>query len=163
MITCFFEHDKPGALGKKVFLRHVVTNAIVEKDGCLLLVKRAPGLLESNKWAFPGGFLDRDETIGAGVLRELLEETGWKGEIISLFRINSTPDRPCDAGRQNVVLEYLIRPTKQISKPDKESTEVSWISFEALPRPEEIAFDHGKTIDLYKEYRLKSFPLPLIV
>lgn len=66
MITCTFEN------GNRASLRHVVLHAVVERDGALLLVKRAPHVSEAGKWGLPGGFLDRDETLAAGALRELL-------------------------------------------------------------------------------------------
>ena len=70
MITCTFEN------GNTTSLRHVVVHAIVEDEGKLLLVKRTGDLLESGKWSLPGGYLDRDETAGQGVVRELYEKTG---------------------------------------------------------------------------------------
>lgn len=103
MITCFFEK------GYKARLRHVVTHALVEKDGALLLVKRAGDILETGKWGLPGGFLDRDEMASQGVLRELLEETGWEGEIVALFRINTNPNRSKE-DRQNVAFDFIVRP-----------------------------------------------------
>jgi 8-oxo-dGTP diphosphatase len=156
MITCTFEK------GHKASLRHIVTHAIVEKSGCLLLVKRSPDIIEPGKWALPGGFLDRDETLEAGVLRELREETGWDGVVVSLFRINSNPNRPRE-DRQNVAFEYIIKPLREIGKSDKESTQVEWIPMEKLPPLDQMAFDHGKTIQLYLRYRETAFPLPLTV
>jgi len=156
MITCIFEN------GGKASFRHVVLHAIVERDGQIILEKRTGKLLETGKWALPGGFLDRDETAAKGVLRELREETGWQGEVISLFRINTNPNRPKE-DRQNVALEFLIKPIKLIGKPDHESSAIQWIPLDKLPPMEEIAFDHGKTISLYLEYRKHSFQLPLLV
>lgn len=117
MISCIFES------GSKALLRHVVTHAIVEKDGALLLGKRSEHLSEGGKWGLPGGFLDRNETLHQGVLRELREETGWEGEIISLFRINSRPDRPAE-DRQNIAVEFIVKPVLQVSLPDQESLKV---------------------------------------
>jgi len=53
----------------------VTTDAVVACAGHLLLVQRghAPG---KGLWALPGGFLDQDETLLEGCLRELREETG---------------------------------------------------------------------------------------
>lgn len=51
MITCIFEK------GYKASLRHIVTHAIVEDHGKLLLVKRTGDMLETGKWSLPGGFL----------------------------------------------------------------------------------------------------------
>ncbi len=139
MITCIFENGGKGSF------RHVVLHAIVERDGQILLEKRTGKLLEAGKWALPGGFLDRNETAARGVLRELQEETGWQGEVISLFRVNTNPNRPKE-DRQNVALEFLIKPIKLVGKPDHESSSVQWIPLDKLPAVKEIAFDHGETI-----------------
>lgn len=154
MITCKFEK------GYEAKLRHLVVHAIVEKDNGILLVKRTGDLLESGKWGLPGGFLDRNETAEEGALRELREETGWEGEIISLFRINTNPNRPHE-DRQNVSFDYLIRATRKVAEGDHESSKVEFIPFEKLYAPELLAFDHGETIALYLNYRKSQFPLPL--
>jgi len=148
--------------GGKATLRHVVVHAIVEKDGCLLLGKRAGSILESGKWGIPGGFLDRDETFGQAALRELKEETGWEGEIVSLFRINSNPNRPHE-DRQNISVEFIVKPIRKVGDKDWESSKVEWIPIDKLLPFDEFAFDHGESIRLYLEYRKKHFPLPLLV
>jgi len=156
MITCLFED------GGKASLRHVVTHALVEKDGALLLVKRVGDILETGKWGLPGGFLDRDETVSQGVLRELLEETGWEGEIISLFRINTNPNRPKE-DRQNVAFDFIVKPLRLVGTQDAESSKVEWIPIEKLLSFEKFAFDHGESIQLYLNYRKTSFSIPLII
>lgn len=156
MITCAFEN------GTKAKLRHVVVHAIVEKDGCLLLEKRAGPILESGKWGLPAGFIERDETLEECVLRELKEETGWEGEVTSLFCINSSLDRPHE-DRQNIAVEFIIKPLRKVGERDWESSKVEWIPIEKLLPFDQFAFDHGKTIKLYLQYRKKSFPLPLVM
>lgn len=155
MITCTFEK------GYNAKLRHVVVHAIVEKDGRILLEKRTGDILETGKWGLPGGFLDRDETLGEGTLRELKEETGWEGKIISLFRINSLPGRPHE-DRQNVAFDFIITPIRQISLPDHESSRVEWIAIDKLFPLDSFAFDHGETIGLYLKYRKNPFNLPIL-
>ena len=156
MITCFFED------GHKADLRHVVVHAIVEKDAKILLEKRASSLSDgAGQWCLPGGFMDRDETAKQTVLRELLEETGWEGEIIAFFRVNTNPQRQEKTKRQNVALEFIIKPLKQIKSGDKESTEVKWVAREELASLD-FAFDHKETVKLYLQYKEKSFPLPLL-
>jgi 8-oxo-dGTP diphosphatase len=156
MITCTFEN------GNKNCLRHVLTHAIVEKDGCLLLEKRDGPILETGKWCLPSGFLERDETLEQGILRELKEETGWEGEIVSLFRINSSPNRPHE-DRQNIAVEFIVKPIKKTGEKDWESSKVEWIPIEKLLPFEEYAFDHGETIRQYLEYRKNPFPLPILL
>jgi len=67
--------------------RLVVTALPVTADGRVILLRRGiePGL---GAWAQPGGFLEVDETIAEGAVRETLEETGLlvrPGEIIGLY------------------------------------------------------------------------------
>jgi ADP-ribose pyrophosphatase YjhB (NUDIX family) len=156
MITCKFEN------GSHALLRHVVSHAVIEKAGKILLVKRAENLLEAGKWSLPAGYLNRDETINQCILREIQEETGWKCEIISLFRINTNPDRP-NEDRQNVVFEFLVKPLVKIGEPDHESSKVEWVSINNLLPFSEFAFDHGETIKLYLEYRKNHFKIPILI
>lgn len=157
MITCIFEN------GNKASLRHVVVHAIVEKDGKILLVKRAATLsLEAGKWALPGGFVDRDETAQEAVLRELKEESGWEGEVIFWFRINTNPNRPHE-DRQNIAIDFVIKPLREVGTMDKETTGVWWIQIENLPPLDSFAFDHGESIEFYLRYRKSPFPIPIMV
>ena len=156
MITCAFEN------GNKGKLRHVVVHAIIEMDGKLLLEKRTGDLLESGKWSLPSGFLDRDETASECIVREVKEETGWDSEVLSLFRINTKPDRPHE-DRQNVAIEFLVRPLKKTGEPDHESSKVEWIPIDKLIPLSQFAFDHGESIALYLKYRKTPFPLPVMV
>ena len=71
MINCVFENGSPASL------RHVVVHAIVEKDGALLLGRRAPHLLEGGKLGLPGGFLDRDESLSEGRMKSPLPSSGF--------------------------------------------------------------------------------------
>jgi ADP-ribose pyrophosphatase YjhB (NUDIX family) len=155
MITCTFEN------GNKASLRHVVVHAIIEMGGKLLLEKRTGDLLESGKWGLPSGFLERDETAASAIVREVKEETGWDSEVISLFRINTKPDRPHE-DRQNISIEFLVKPIKKTGKKDSESSKVEWIPIDTLLPLSDFAFDHGESIGLYLQYRRKSFSLPII-
>jgi 8-oxo-dGTP diphosphatase len=88
MINCSFEN------GNRASLRHVVVDNLVLQDDRILLVKRAPQLIEGGKWGLVGGFVDRDETIKQAAAREIMEETGYEVTDITLFRIVDTPNRP---------------------------------------------------------------------
>lgn len=156
MITCTFEN------GKKASLRHVVVHAIVENDGKLLLVKRSPELSEGGKWSLPSGFLDMDETVSEAVLRELREETGWEGEVASLFIIKSDPNRPHE-DRQNVSFHFLVTPLKKVGGHDSESTAVAWMDISGLPPLNALAFDHGEAVALYLKHRANPIPLPVML
>jgi ADP-ribose pyrophosphatase YjhB (NUDIX family) len=156
MISCQFEN------GSTAHLRHVVVHMIVEKDGCLLLEKRDGPILETGKWSLPAGFLERDETASECALRELKEETGWVGEVTELFKINTNPHRPHE-DRQNISIEFIVKPIEKVGEKDWESSKVEWIPIDKLLPFEEFAFDHGETIKQYLEYRKNFFPLPIFI
>ena len=155
MITCTFED------GGRARLRHVVVHALVERDGRLLLVKRAPNLSEGGKWGLPGGFLDRDETVANGVLRELFEETGWTGRVVSLLRVNSRPDRPHE-DRQNVAFDFVIEPLEKQGEPDAESSDVQWMKLEHVLSLD-LAFDHMETVRSYVDFRRRLVVAPILI
>ena len=67
--------------------RLVVTTIPITERGDVVLLRRGiePG---RGSWAQPGGFLEVDETVTEGAVRETLEETGLlvePGEIVGLY------------------------------------------------------------------------------
>lgn len=154
MLECTFEK------GEKAYLRHLVVEALIVKDNQILLVKRAPDLLCGGKYGIIGGFLERDEDIKEGLFREILEETGYTGEIKSLLRVKDDPNRPQE-DRQNVTFVFIVHPKEKIQEGDAESTEVRWFTFDKLPSKESFAFDHYEDIQLYLKHKNFSLPLPL--
>jgi 8-oxo-dGTP diphosphatase len=154
MLKCLFENNNAASL------RHVCVHALVVRDNQILMVKRAAHLTNPHKYAFPGGFLDRDETTSQAALRELKEETGYDGEIEKLFAICDTPNRRGE-DRQNVAFTYLIRAGAQTSQPDNESSEVVWLDLAQLPAADEFAFDHLEHIEWYQKYQAEPVGLVL--
>ncbi len=53
--------------------------AVVRRGNQLLLAQRSKGSYKG-RWGFPGGHLERGETVVAAALRELREETGVEAE-----------------------------------------------------------------------------------
>jgi 8-oxo-dGTP diphosphatase len=56
--------------------RMVVTAAVVERDGKVLVARRREGLVAEGLWEFPGGKLEPGEDPRRGLERELAEELG---------------------------------------------------------------------------------------
>jgi len=159
MITCSFEN------GDKTSLRHLTVNAIVIKNDQILLGKRGTfngkPILESGKWGLLGGFFGRDEKLISAVKREVMEESGWEIENLKLFRINDSPKRP-NEDRQNVDIIFIANAVKQAGKSDEEVSRLQWFDLDKLPSKEEIAFDHGDSMELYKKYLKEKFSLPIL-
>ena len=69
----------------------VAVGTIIKDDrGRIVLVRRAiePGY---GKWVFPGGFIDRGETVEAAAVREAREECGLDIRLDRLINIYSYP------------------------------------------------------------------------
>lgn len=159
MITCTFENNN------KAFLRHVTVNAIVIKDGQILLGKRGTlngkPISEFRKWGLLGGFFNHGENLKQAVTREVMEESGWEINNLQLFRINDNPNRPHE-DRQNVDIIFIANAIKQIKTSDEEVSQLQWFDLGKLPAKDEIAFDFGDSLELYKKYLREKFPLPVL-
>lgn len=155
MIECAFEN------GIKINLRHVTVTVLALDKNQILLVKRTPKISEGEKYALPGGFLERDETPDQGALRELREETGYQASSLTLFRINSSPNRKGE-DRQNVDFIFLAQSLTKVSQHDQEETEIKWFNLDSVPDKGKMAFDHLKNIELLKEYLKGKIKIPLV-
>ncbi|NTU47116.1 NUDIX hydrolase [Candidatus Roizmanbacteria bacterium] len=158
MIHCTFENDSPA------LLRHVTVDVVLfsQDKTQVVLVRRAPFLSNPNKLAVPGGYLDRDETLEQGALRECKEETGYRAKLISLFQIIDAPDRPQE-DRQNISFVFLGIAEELVAHPDNESSEITWYNLDKLPDKNEFAFDHYELLQSVLEYGKTPFILPQII
>jgi 8-oxo-dGTP diphosphatase len=59
----------------------VVTAAVIERDGTLLLTRRQAGVHLEGYWEFPGGKCDAGETLSACLARELREELDVEARV----------------------------------------------------------------------------------
>jgi 8-oxo-dGTP diphosphatase len=146
MIKCKFEN------GSGTSLRHVTVDVIIVKDDRILLGKRGfykgKPVLESGKWSLIGGFMERGDTLESCAKREAMEESGWEIGNLRLVQINDNPDRPAE-DRQNISFVFTAGTIKHTLTTSEEVRELRWFAFDELPSPDEIAFDHGKSIDIY--------------
>ncbi len=112
--------------------RLVVTTIPITDDGHVLLIRRGfePG---RGLWAQPGGFLEVDETVTEGAIRETLEETGLHvapGEILGLYaRLEAAV----------IVLVYEARIVGGEARTGPEALDVRAFPADAIPWSE-IAF-----------------------
>ncbi|MDO5651125.1 MAG: bifunctional nicotinamide-nucleotide adenylyltransferase/Nudix hydroxylase, partial [Moraxella sp.] len=86
----------------------VTTDALVVQSGHILLIERG-GEYGNGLWALPGGFLDENETLLQGVLRELKEETSLS---LSQHDLKSThtfdaPERSLRARTLTTVFHFV--------------------------------------------------------
>ncbi len=81
--------------------------ALCLEDGRLLLARVSPGYAEAGAWTLPGGGLEFGEPPETGVLRELEEETGLRGETVALLAVDTQVYGP-RAGRDGYLLAVRI-------------------------------------------------------
>ncbi|MGE3672018.1 MAG: NUDIX domain-containing protein, partial [Polyangiaceae bacterium] len=55
---------------------------LIWNAGELLIARRNPGTRQALKWEFPGGKIESEESAGTAVVREVLEETGLRVQLL---------------------------------------------------------------------------------
>jgi len=112
-----------------------------EADPKVLLIQRG---FEPYKgcWAFPGGFMNMDETIEQCAIRELEEETGLKLELkdLTLVGVYSTVNRDPRGRTMSVAFQVEIDSPLQVKGSD-DATNAQWWPLSSLPQ---LAFDHDE-------------------
>lgn len=93
------------------------------------------------KWAFPGGFLNMDETAAEGALRELKEETGLENAYIEQFNTYSEPDR--DPRERVITIAHYALVRIQEVKGGDDAAKAQWFPIDEVPQ---LAFDHDKIL-----------------
>ena len=89
-------------------------------------------------WAFPGGFMNMDETTEQCAVRELEEETGLKLTDIHQIGAYSKVDR--DPRGRTITVAYLAFVDKPLPvKGQDDAAKAQWFSIKELPG---LAFDH---------------------
>ncbi|MEZ5704008.1 MAG: NUDIX domain-containing protein [Burkholderiaceae bacterium] len=82
-----------GAVGPEAAERQIVNVAVgilIDHDGRFLLTSRPPGKAYAGYWEFPGGKLERGESVAQALSRELQEEIGiaigepieWRKQVV---------------------------------------------------------------------------------
>ena len=109
----------------------------------VLLIQRNNPPFE-NMWAFPGGFVDIDETLENAALREFEEETGITGIELKQFYTVDTVDR--DPRQRTISVVFTgYTPSKNIFyAADDDAKNVSWFKINEI---EELAFDHKEILE----------------
>jgi bifunctional NMN adenylyltransferase/nudix hydrolase len=129
----------------------VTTDAVVIKSGFVLVIRRGdhPG---KGRLAMPGGFLNQSETLLAGCLRELLEETGLKLEADKHLKNSAVFDYPERSLRGRTVTHAFhfdlgLGSLLQIKGGD-DAADAFWMPLsEALSKPEQFFEDHHAIIE----------------
>jgi 8-oxo-dGTP diphosphatase len=120
----------------------VVAGTIFTWHGGIVLLKRGvePAM---GKWVFPGGYVDRGESVQEAAIRETKEESQIDVKLGPLLNVYSYPRSP------NVIIVYLAEVVSGELAAGDESVEARVFTAEEIPW-ENLAFD--STRDALKDY-----------
>ena len=104
----------------------------------VLLIERG-GEPFKGRWAFPGGFLNMDETVEECAARELEEETGMKDVFAEQFHAFSAVDRDPRGRTITVAFYALVDPRGMKVSGQDDAADARWYDILEMPS---LAFDH---------------------
>ncbi|MDZ7776558.1 MAG: NUDIX hydrolase [Bacteroidales bacterium] len=124
----------------------ITTDAVVlsknsSETEVLLIQRKKPPF--RGYWAFPGGFVEMDETLETCAARELKEETGLDNVALYQFRAYSEVDRDPRGRTISVVFYGFADPEEKKVVADDDASEAQWFPISYLPK---LAFDHHKIL-----------------
>ena len=112
----------------------------VESKGIVLIKRKNP----PPGWAIPGGFVDYGESLEEAAVREAMEETGLKVELVKQFHAYSDPNR--DPRHHTISTVYIAR-AKGVPQAGDDALEIG--IFQQGDLPGQIAFDHRSILGDY--------------
>ncbi len=123
----------------------VTVDAIVfafsgEGKEVLLIQRKHPPF--QGQWAFPGGFLDSNETLEQAIRRELQEETGLVLDSLKQFKTFSDLERDT-RGRTISTVFVSVIDKKMAVKASDDALSAKWFPLSNLPI---LAFDHKEIL-----------------
>ena len=106
----------------------LAASVAVFRDGRVLLAARGRPALRT-LWSLPGGLVEPGETLAEAALRELMEETGVRAEILGLLAPVEIIERDGDGRIRHhfVVCAHAARWTGGAPRPGAEATALRWV------------------------------------
>ena len=141
LMTYIYKYPRPAVTADCV----VITK---EEQPKVLLIQRGAAPYKGC-WAFPGGFMNMDETTEQCAIRELEEETGLRVSDVHQIGAYSKVDR--DPRGRTITVAYLAILNAPVEvKGQDDAAKAEWWPLSALP---ELAFDHAEIMrDAVKTY-----------
>lgn len=109
----------------------------------VLLIKRGNDPYKGH-WALPGGFVDKDEPLETAAARELKEETGLTGILLTQMHTFGNPGRDPRGHTVSVVyVGYLT--DESTARAGDDAAAAEWFKTDELP---DLAFDHDVVVEM---------------
>jgi 8-oxo-dGTP diphosphatase len=97
-----------------------------------------------DKWAFPGGFVEMEETLIKSAERELQEETGLENVALEQFRTYGNPGRDPRGRNISVIFYGFTTESNADVKAADDAKNVRWFTLDEIPQ---MAFDHNEILN----------------
>ncbi|MHA2502756.1 MAG: SDR family NAD(P)-dependent oxidoreductase [Candidatus Kariarchaeaceae archaeon] len=112
--------------------------AVIIHEGKVVLIKQKYGVA-TELWLFPGGYVERGETLEEAVGREVLEETNLKIKPVKVIGIRSfvRPDGLTDV--YTIFSCGLLSPPESINRQESEIADLAWFDLEGIEKQEGIS------------------------
>lgn len=125
----------------------IVVFTIVDHTLSALLIERRNEPFKGH-WALPGGFVDMDEDLETGALRELREETGVDNVYLEQLFTFGAKNR--DPRERVITVAYFALVPRHLVAPHagSDATRLAWHPIDNLPA---LAFDHREIIRVAQE------------
>ena len=117
-----------------------VAAIILDEDGKILLVRRSPNITYPGLWCIPCGYLEYDEDVRVGIVREIAEETNLVIEPSEVFTVHSNFHNP---QQHTVGIWFLSKVVSGIPLAGDDASELGWIE---LTDPPSLAFPTDKLV-----------------
>jgi len=136
-----YDYPRPAVTADIIILKKSNNQTFV-----LLIERKHPPF--EGMWAFPGGFLNMDETLEQAALRELQEETGITGIELKQFHTFSKVNR--DPRHRTITTVFIGYANEKTAAPraGDDAAKAKWFDLNELPL---LAFDHGMVMDMIKD------------
>ena len=116
---------------------------VMTRDNQVLLIQRRNEPCRG-QWAFPGGFMNIDETAEAAAVRELQEETGITLSETDIFQVGAYTAVDRDPRERVITIAYLAEIDAPVPvKGSDDAARAQWFPLDALPP---LAFDHAEIL-----------------
>jgi len=112
----------------------------MEKGGIVLIKRKNPPF----GWALPGGFVDYGESLETAAVREALEETSLRVELLYQLGAYSDPERD---PRHHTISVVFVAKSSGKPKAADDAAEVGIYNRNSVPH--NLAFDHSKILRDY--------------
>ena len=137
-MTFSYEYERPGLTVDCVIFGLDLESASLN----VMLIERD---LEpfAGRWAIPGGFVRKGESLQAAALRELKEETGIENVFLEQLYSFGDPKRDPRGWVVSVAYYALVSPEQHPVQAATDAREARWFPVNEVPR---LAFDHMKIL-----------------